>query len=88
MVQVLTQHVVVQNVVSGRITTIKLAVFASRRSRGGFRKVEDAPPQYEYRIVGPVGNICFRLSRTMRQTGWGLQRRGPESDAVWEDLDG
>lgn len=86
-VQVLTQHVVVQNVVTGRETTIKLAVFASRRMRGGFRKVEEAPPKYEYRIVGPAAYVCFRLSRAMIESGYRVQRRDPESSDTWEDLD-
>lgn len=84
-VQVLSRHVVVKNTVTGKETTIQLAVFASRRMRGGFRKVADAPPKHEYRIVGPAGNVSFRLSRSMRLAGWGLQRRGPEDDA-WEDV--
>lgn len=84
--EVLTRHVVVRNVVTGRVTTIKTVIFASRRSRGGFRMVKEAPSEYQYRIVGPSSFICFKLSRAMKDAGYRLQRKGPVDGEDWEDV--
>lgn len=70
------------NVMTGRQTHAQLAVFASRQMRGGFRKVQEAPATYRYRVIDAEG-VLFEVPEGTR-----LQRRGPLSSDKWENVDG
>lgn len=76
-------RVLYENVVTRRMGSVDLVRFASRRARGGYRKVWT--PDYEYRVTSPAVPTRPRLSRAMREAGYVIERR-PQgmTDRPWE----